>query len=66
VSGGGGGGGDGGDGGGVVEHLVGAMTLDEKCSLTAGANLWYLPPVERLGIPALKSPTARRASGVTA
>ena len=30
------------------------MTLDEKCSLTAGANLWYLPPVERLGIPALK------------
>ncbi len=52
--GGGGGGGDGGDGGGVVEHLVGAMTLDEKCSLTAGANLWYLPPVGRLGIPALK------------
>ena len=30
------------------------MTLDEKCSLTAGANLWYLPPIERLGIPALK------------
>ena len=30
------------------------MTLDEKTSLTAGANLWYLPPVERLGIPALK------------
>ena len=30
------------------------MTLDEKCSLTAGASLWYLPPVERLGLPALK------------
>ena len=30
------------------------MTLDEKASLTAGANMWYLPPVERLGIPALK------------
>ena len=30
------------------------MTLDEKASLTAGASLWYLPPVERLGIPALK------------
>ena len=30
------------------------MTLDEKTSLTAGASLWYLPPVERLGIPALK------------
>jgi beta-glucosidase len=37
-----------------VEQTIGAMTLDEKCSLTAGANLWYLPPVERLGIPALK------------
>jgi beta-glucosidase len=36
------------------EQIIGAMTLDEKCSLTAGANLWYLPPVERLGIPALK------------
>ena len=37
-----------------IERLVGAMTLDEKCSLTAGTNMWYLPPVERLGIPALK------------
>ena len=37
-----------------IERLVGALTLDEKCSLTAGANMWYLPPVERLGIPALK------------
>ncbi len=37
-----------------IERLVGAMTLDEKASLTAGANMWYLPPVERLGIPALK------------
>ena len=37
-----------------VDELVQSMTLDEKASLTAGANLWYLPPVERLGIPALK------------
>jgi beta-glucosidase len=37
-----------------VEGLVAAMTLDEKASLTAGAGMWYLPPVERLGIPALK------------
>ena len=35
-------------------ELIDAMTLDEKASLTAGASLWYLPPVERLGIPALK------------
>ena len=37
-----------------IERLVGAMSLDEKCSLTAGASMWYLPPVERLGIGALK------------
>ena len=37
-----------------IERLAGAMSLDEKASLTAGANMWYLPPVERLGIPALK------------
>jgi beta-glucosidase len=37
-----------------IERLVESMSLDEKCSLTAGANLWYLPPVERLGIGALK------------
>src|SRR5271156_5723052 len=37
-----------------IERLIGAMTLDEKTSLTAGADMWHLPPVERLGIPALK------------
>ena len=37
-----------------IERLVGALTLDEKASLTAGASMWYLPPVERLGLPALK------------
>ena len=37
-----------------IDRLIGAMTLDEKASLTAGADMWYLPPVERLGIPALK------------
>jgi beta-glucosidase len=30
------------------------MTIEEKASLTAGAGLWYLPAVPRLGIPALK------------
>jgi beta-glucosidase len=38
----------------IIERLVAELTLDEKCSLTAGASLWYLPPVPRLGIPALK------------
>ncbi len=37
-----------------IERLIGAMTLEEKASLTAGASMWYLPPIERLGIPALK------------
>ncbi|HVT41849.1 MAG TPA: glycoside hydrolase family 3 C-terminal domain-containing protein [Acidimicrobiales bacterium] len=37
-----------------IDRLVGAMTLDEKASLTAGASLWYVPGVERLGIPSLK------------
>src|SRR5260370_24866091 len=37
-----------------IERLVGAMTLDEKASRTAGASRWCLPRVERLGIPALK------------
>jgi beta-glucosidase len=37
-----------------IERLIGAMTLDEKTSLTGGASMWYLPPIERLGIPALK------------
>jgi beta-glucosidase len=31
-----------------------SMTLDEKCLLVAGADLWHLPAIERLGIPALK------------
>jgi beta-glucosidase len=37
-----------------ISRLLGEMTLDEKCSLTGGASLWYLPAVERLGLPALK------------
>ncbi len=31
-----------------------AMTLDEKLSLLAGANLWETVPIPRLGLPALK------------
>ena len=38
----------------AVRALVASMTTDEKASLTAGAGLWYLPALPRLGIPALK------------
>jgi beta-glucosidase len=37
-----------------IDRRVTELTLDEKTSLTAGASLWYLPPVERAGIGALK------------
>jgi beta-glucosidase len=37
-----------------IDTLIAELTLDEKASLTAGVTLWYLPPIERLGIPALK------------
>ena len=37
-----------------IERLLGEPTLEEKSSLTGDASLWFLPRVERLGIPALK------------
>jgi beta-glucosidase len=36
-----------------VGQLVAGLTVDEKASLTAGADLWTVPGVERLGIPSL-------------
>src|SRR6516164_5047952 len=36
------------------DELVRALTLDEKCSLTAGGTWWTVPAVERLGIGSLK------------
>ncbi|MEI7849260.1 MAG: glycoside hydrolase family 3 N-terminal domain-containing protein, partial [Chloroflexota bacterium] len=37
-----------------IENLISQMTLDEKISMLAGANLWHTVPVKRLGIPAFK------------
>jgi beta-glucosidase len=37
-----------------IDDLLERLTLDEKASLTAGSSLWFVPPVERLGIPSLK------------
>lgn len=36
-----------------MSSLVAALTLEEKASLTAGGDLWGVPGVARLGIPAL-------------
>lgn len=37
-----------------IEDLCSSLTLDEKCLLVAGADLWHLPAIDRLAIPALK------------
>jgi beta-glucosidase len=37
-----------------IEALCAGLTLDEKCRLVAGTDLWHLPAIERLGIPSLK------------
>src|ERR1700722_4916334 len=51
-----------------IDDLLQRLTLDEKASLTAGASLWFVPPVERLGIPALKvsdGPSGVRGESLT-
>ncbi len=37
-----------------IETLLAELTLEEKISLLAGADLWHTVPVERLGIPRIK------------
>jgi beta-glucosidase len=37
-----------------IEALISQMTLEEKISLLAGADLWHTVPLERLGIPVMK------------
>ena len=34
-----------------IDTLVANLTLDEKCSLVAGIDLWHLPAIERLAVP---------------
>ena len=51
-----------------IDDLLQRLTLDEKASLTAGASLWFVPPVERLGIPSLKvsdGPSGVRGESLT-
>ena len=37
-----------------IEALLKQMTLEEKVSMLAGADMWHTQGVERLGIPAIK------------
>ncbi|MBN1138465.1 MAG: glycoside hydrolase family 3 C-terminal domain-containing protein [Anaerolineae bacterium] len=37
-----------------IEDLIAQMTLEEKVSMLAGADMWHTVPVERIGIPAIK------------
>ena len=36
-----------------IDDLIKKMTLDEKISMLAGADLWHTVPVKRLGIPSM-------------
>jgi beta-glucosidase len=47
--------------------LVAELTREEKASLTAGADMWNIPGVERLGIPAIRvtdGPNGARGSSL--
>ncbi len=49
-----------------MEHIICEMTLEEKVLVLAGADNWYTEPVERLGIPAIKTtdgPNGARGEG---
>ena len=49
-----------------VEELLSQMTLQEKVAMLAGTHDWYTVPVERLGIPSLKTtdgPNGARGAG---
>ena len=37
-----------------IDSLIAQLTLDEKASLTAGADLWSTVAVERLGLPSVR------------
>lgn len=50
----------------TIDNLLAQMTLQEKVSLLAGANMWETVPIARLGIPAMKvtdGPNGARGSG---
>jgi beta-glucosidase len=50
-----------------IQQLLAELTLEEKASLTAGEDMWNIPGVERLGIPAIRvtdGPNGARGSAL--
>ena len=50
-----------------IESLISGLTLEEKALLTAGADMWTTPGVERLGIPKIRvtdGPNGARGSSL--
>jgi beta-glucosidase len=37
-----------------ADELIGSLTLEEKCSLTSGLDMWTTKPIERVGIPPVR------------
>jgi beta-glucosidase len=50
-----------------IEKLLAELTLEEKASLTAGADMWNITAIERLGIPPIRvtdGPNGARGSAL--
>ncbi len=50
-----------------IEKILEELTLDEKALLTAGADMWNTPAIERLGVPAIRmtdGPNGARGSAL--
>ena len=51
----------------MVEKILQALTLDEKALLTAGADMWTTPAIDRVGVPAIRvtdGPNGARGSAL--